>query len=286
MRRLQRRDLQLPRAARRACARAGTASRRERHRGDRAPLRGARRRLRAPAARDVRVRDLGRPPRRAPARARPGRQEAALLRRCAAASCASPPSRARSCSDPAVPRDVDLARDRRLPRQPVRAARPVRVRGAAQAAAGEHGCAGAPAASRAIERYWRLEYAPEAPRSGSSEARRAAARGDPRGDARCACAATCRSARSCPAASTRASWWPRWRRQSAEPVRTFSIGFPDTPLRRDRPRARGRRALRHRPRGAAASSPTHCGDAPADRLALRRAVRRPCRDCRPSSSRS
>ena len=57
--RLQRRDLQLPRAARASSRRPGTASTRHRHRGDRPRLRAVGRRGVRAAARDVRVRALG-----------------------------------------------------------------------------------------------------------------------------------------------------------------------------------------------------------------------------------
>ena len=68
-----------PRAARRARARRAPFPDALRHRGDRPPLRGARRRLRRAAARHVRDRGLGRVAPPARARARPLRDQAALL---------------------------------------------------------------------------------------------------------------------------------------------------------------------------------------------------------------
>ena len=78
-RRPERRDLQLPRAARRARARRPPLRDRLRHRGPRPPLRGARRRLRRAPARDVRDRALGLARRAPAARPRPLRDQAALL---------------------------------------------------------------------------------------------------------------------------------------------------------------------------------------------------------------
>ena len=83
-RRLQRRDLQLRRAARRARGRGPPFATALRHRGDRAPLRGARRRLRRAPARDVRVRALGPRRRATAARARPVRHQAAAITRVTA----------------------------------------------------------------------------------------------------------------------------------------------------------------------------------------------------------
>ncbi len=78
-RRSERRDLQLPGAAPRARPRRPRVPHALRHRGDRPSLRGARPRLRAPPARHVRDRDLGRAQAPARARARPLRDQAALL---------------------------------------------------------------------------------------------------------------------------------------------------------------------------------------------------------------
>ena len=109
-----------------------------RRRGDRPPVRGARRRLRRAPAGDVRVRPLG--PAQAPAapRARPGGQEAPLLRAPRRRACGSPPSPAPS-SPPARSRvEVDhRAIDLFLHYQCVPAPRSA-FAGAAQAAAGAH----------------------------------------------------------------------------------------------------------------------------------------------------
>ena len=102
---------------------------RRRHRGDRPPLRGARRRLRRAPARDVRLRALGRAP-------------AAV---CCSPATASARSRSSTRSadgalsfaselqallqDPDVPREVDLAAHRRLPRLRLRAGAAHALRG-------------------------------------------------------------------------------------------------------------------------------------------------------------
>ena len=88
----ERRALQLSRAP--PGARAGRAPvlDERRHRGARPPLRGARRALRGAAARHVRRRALGRGARPARARARPVRDQAALLPRRRAGRSSSPPS--------------------------------------------------------------------------------------------------------------------------------------------------------------------------------------------------
>ena len=77
----ERRDLQLPGAARAAARKGPSLRHRGRHRGHRASLRGVRRRVRASPPRDVRVRTLGQAAAAAIAGARPNRQEAALLQR-------------------------------------------------------------------------------------------------------------------------------------------------------------------------------------------------------------
>ena len=69
--------------------------------------------LRRAPERDVRARALGRRAARAPARARPLRQEAALLRAASAARCSSAPSSRRSSQHPQLP---DRARPRGLSR--------------------------------------------------------------------------------------------------------------------------------------------------------------------------
>ena len=77
--RLQRRDLQLPRAARRRWSAADTLPHLDRHGSARPPLRGEGRRAGARAARDVRLRALGRASAAPPAGPRPSRHQAALL---------------------------------------------------------------------------------------------------------------------------------------------------------------------------------------------------------------
>ena len=149
-----------------------------RHRGHRPPLRGARRRLRPPPARHVRVRALGRAPPAAADRARPRRQEAAPLLACATASSASP-RRWRRCSP--TPRGPARGRprgDRRLPRARLRPGADDRAARRAQAA-------------RRHTRWWSATAAPRSAATGSSttrpEARRRAGRGAVRARSAPAC---------------------------------------------------------------------------------------------------
>ena len=108
--RLQRRDLQLPRAARASSRRAATAStRRPTPRSSSTPTRSGAR-LRRAAARDVRPRDLGHA-----ARARCcWRATASASSRCttprSAGGCTSARSSSRSCARPGVPRDSTSTR--------------------------------------------------------------------------------------------------------------------------------------------------------------------------------
>ena len=253
-------------------ARGHTLRHAGRHRGDRPPLRGVRRRLRPAAARDVRVRALGRAPAAAADRARPGRQEAAVLRRARR----RPELRlraARRCSqDHEIPREVDPRRSTPTCLRLRARRRSRRCAGVAQAAAGAHARLSATAA-REIQRYWQLDY--------SAQARRRAGRGAVRADPR-------RAARGDPQAADR--------RRAARRV----------PLRRDRLlggrrgdgaavdragadlldrlRPRGVRRAAARARGSRSSSgPTTrssrsgadaVDDPAADRPPLRRAVRR------------
>ena len=86
-----------------------------RHRGDRPPLRGARRRLRPPPARHVRVRAVGPPPPAAAARPRPRRQEAAAVRAARRRPELRVGDARRCCDDREIPREVDpVALDRYL----------------------------------------------------------------------------------------------------------------------------------------------------------------------------
>ena len=74
--------------------------------------------------------------------------------------------------------------------------------------------------------------------------------------------ATFRSARSCPAASTRARSSRSWRAHSDQPVKTYAIGFDggdaEALLQRASLRAPGRAAVRHRPPRDPRASPTSC----------------------------
>ncbi len=127
--------------------------------------------------------------------------------------------------------------------------------------------------ARRIARYWRLTYGGR-PRGADEEERTRRSASDCSRRRACACAATCRSARSCPAASIRAPSSRRWRAAVGSGADVLGR------LRRRRPSTRPRTRAR---------SPTLLGtehhefrlepDAmdvlPAARLALRRAVRRP-----------
>ena len=135
--RAQRRDLQLPRAARGPGSSRAHVSHCRRHRGDRPPLRAAGRGLRPGAEGHVRGGGLGLS--RAPpcARARPSRQEAAVLCRARRrallrlrASGAARGSRARA--------HRGLRRAGRLPRPAIRAQSADGVRRDRQARAGAH----------------------------------------------------------------------------------------------------------------------------------------------------
>ena len=121
---------------------------------------------------------------------------------------------------------------------------------------GAHAASGRTDASRP-RRYWKLSLPPTA-RGVATSAEAAGA--DPRASCSrprgCGCAATCRSAPSSPAASTRARWWRRWRSSPAERVKTFSIGFDVAGVRRDALRARGGRAVSAPSTRSSAWSPT------------------------------
>ena len=116
---LQRGDLQLPRASRTAAAFRARPAHERRHRGARAPLRGAGRGPRRRARRHVRVLDLGRAAPEAAARPRPARDQAAVRRprrraprvRLGDQVAAPPPRRQRAARS---------RRDRRLPPAQVR----------------------------------------------------------------------------------------------------------------------------------------------------------------------
>ena len=94
---VQRRDLQLRRAARRAAAARPSLPHAVGHRGARAPVRGARRRLRRAPQRPVRHRAVGRAAAAPGAGARPRRHPAAVSTPWSAAASRSPP-RSRRCS--------------------------------------------------------------------------------------------------------------------------------------------------------------------------------------------
>ena len=223
--------------------------------------------VRGAAARDVRGRDLGRPRRPARARARPLRDQAALLPRRRRRARVRVRARA-------LPRgEVDLdaleaflafnsipAPLLDLPRGPQAAARaPARLGGRREprssATRGRRPCRGrrAPRATR-----------PSSPRS--------CARGCATPSARTS-SPTCRSACCSRAASTRALLAALAAEESAEPLRTFSIGFEEASFDElgDARLVAERYGTRPSRAGAAAGR----GAAPAGaRRGLRRAVRR------------
>ena len=122
------------RAARAAARERPSLRHAGRHGGDRAPLRGARARLRARADRHVRRRGLGRARAPAGARARPARQEAAVLRRARRAAVVRLGA-AGPAAGPLDPAHAGPARARPVPRPALRALAALRLRGGAQAAA-------------------------------------------------------------------------------------------------------------------------------------------------------
>ena len=131
----QRRDLQLPRASPAPSAQRAHPHDQGRHRGDRPPLRGDGNRMRARAARHVRLRALGRTAAAAADRPRPRRQEAPVLR------AARGGDQLRLGAAGAAPGPRGPARDRlrgarQLPRLRLRAGADVRLPGRAQAASG------------------------------------------------------------------------------------------------------------------------------------------------------
>ena len=241
-----------------------------RHRGDRPPLRGVRRGLRPPAARHVRVRALGRAPPAAPARPRPGRQEAAALLRCATACSASPPRcgrcspTTRSRASSTTRRSTPTSRSATCP-APLTALRGVRKLPPAHtltcATAGSS-CSGTGGSTTRTK----LDGLPEEElceriRAGLRAATRRRMIADvPLG------AFLSGGIDSSAVVAAMAE-------QSAEPVRTFSIGFDHQDFDELPHARRDRRAVRHRAPGV--PGPRRRGRDPAeDRPPLRRAVRR------------
>ena len=180
-RRPQRRDLQLPRAARRARTPRAHARDPGRHRGDRPSLRGARRGLRPPAARHVRLRALGRPPAASSCSPATGSARSRCSTACATGCSASPPrwarcsatrrSRARSTTRRSTP----TWRSATCPR-PLTALRGVRKLPPAHTLTLRDGKA-------ELQRYWKLDYATKLTGVPTEEVLRAGPRRAAGGDA-------------------------------------------------------------------------------------------------------
>ena len=166
----------------------------------------------------------------------------------------------------APPRRHARARPRRARRLPAAQVRP----GAAHDVRRDRGAAARPPArvrrrGVRMRQWWDLSFERAAEHRGRARVRRASSTRSLRdGGAQLTSSATCRSARSSAAASTRA-WSSALMSQDArQPVRTFSVGFEGAgeASQRAAVRAHGRRALRNRPpRGArrrGATSSTRC----------------------------
>ena len=209
-------------------------------RGDRPPLRGARRRLRPPPQRHLRVRALGRAARAARGRPRPVRRQAALLGARAAGGSPSRPRSAR-CSPPAsARRRARPRRARPLPRLALRARAAHAVRRRLEAARRLACWSPSPTGRSRVTSYR------EAP-GRRSTTRRADELADALAE-RFVEAVGRQMMSDVPygassaAASTRPPSPPRWPRVDGAPPRTFTIGFPGHGERARR--ARRRRASR------------------------------------------
>ena len=245
--RLQRRDLQLPRAARASSSSAATASTppatpRSIVHAYEAVGRG---RVRA-AARHVRPRDLGRPDADAAARARSRR---------ASSRCTTPSATAGSYfgerdqvaargAGVVEPRARSAARSITTSRSSTRRATRRSSKASRKLPPGHYLTLAATGASTigATGRCRRTETF----RGSEAEAVEAAARRARRTRSARTWSATCRSARSSPAASTRRRRRPDGATPRRAPVKTFSIGFDEPDVRRARARATRRRPFRHR----------------------------------------
>ena len=270
--RLQRRDLQLPRAARRARGARppllhAAPTPRSSSTATRSGARAASRASTACSASRCGTRARARSCSRAIASAR---SRSSTRTTHARAPRSSPASSSRCCSVPGFRREIDARGGARLRLLRLRADAGQHLRGRAQAAAGP-----LPALRRRPARACTATTArarAQAPAQRGATPRRSWRACSTR-PSRAGSSPTCRSARSCSAGSTRASSSRSCRATSAQPVRTFSIGFREaeynelSDARRvvAAPRHRAPRARRRARRGRA---PAAAG------LVPRRAVRR------------
>ena len=266
--RVQRRDLQLPGAARRARRARPPVRNPVGHRGDRARLRGARARLGGPAPGHVRDRPVGRPEPPAAPRPRPRGEEAALLR------ARRRPPRLRLRAEGAAPGRGPQARGgggrpRRLP--------VLRLRARAR----DHPPGGRADPARPLPR---LGARTDPPHRVLGRAPRPASRADGSAGARGVLGGLHRRGARSPHQRRAPGGLPLGRRRldgggggdgaPVRPPRAHHRGrLHRAPLERAAPRARGRPGPRHRPpRGARGGAGRR--DPAASGLAPRRAVRR------------
>ena len=223
--RLQRRDLQLPRPAAPAGRLGPQVPHRQRHRDDRPPVRGRRASTAsAHLERHVRGRHLGRA-------TAGGSCSAAIGWARSRSSIAHEPGRLLFASElksllevPGLPREIDPpAVDEYLTYQYVPHPSTI-FRGFRKLPPGHY--AVWQDGKLDVQPYWQPDFTVEQPISRSGRRPSELRELLDVGRASCGCGATCRWARFSPAASIRRSIVALMQQHSAEPVKTFSIGFP------------------------------------------------------------